>query len=456
MFVGSTLNPETLDKFKTKFFADAKNVLAQNACTRVNPVDVCMSRNQLQEMNHMFTHKIDIAGKPVTNQKSSGRCWIFACLNVMRVPFMKAHNLDKFEFSQAYLFFWDKIERSNFFLNTIVKTARRGEPIEGRLVSFLLAEPLPDGGQWDMLVNLINRYGLMPKKYFPESYSCEDSSQFNAILNSKLREFALILRSMVADGATDCDISAKIEEQMYTIYSIVAICLGVPPEKFIWEYIDKEKKYQKAGPLTPQAFYYEYIKPHFNMDDKVCLVTDPRSTSPYGKLYTIDCLGNMEDGRRIIYNNQPVEVLMYLAGKAVLNDEAVWFGCQVGKRFASKPGIEDLKIHDYKLVFGVDISITMTKAERMICGESMMTHAMALIGVSFDGSDALPMKWCVENSWGTERGNQGYLMMSNDWFKEYVFEVVIDKSHVPQEILDVYDSEPIVLPPWDPMGMLAN
>lgn len=449
------LSPDVLEKFRDKFISDEKNILAQNACTRVNPLDICLSHNQLKEINHVFKHRIELAGKPITNQRNSGRCWIFACLNVMRVPFMKQYNLGKFEFSQAYLYFWDKIERSNFFLHTIVKTAKKGEAIDGRLVSFLLKEPLPDGGQWDMLVNLIKRYGVIPKANFPDSYSCEDSSNFNAILNSKLREFALVLRSMVANNVPDEDISSKIEEQMYVIYTIVAICLGTPPNSFTWEFVDKECEFIKIGPLTPHSFYHEHVSPYFNVEDKVCLVTDPRETSPYGRSFTIDCLGNMLEGRNIMYINQPVEVLMELAVRSVKTEEPVWFGCQVGKRFANKPGIEDLKIHDYKLVFGVDVSISMTKAERMMCGESMMTHAMTLTGVSFN-DDEEPVKWCVENSWGLEVGHKGHLVMSGDWFKEFVFEIVVDKTHVPQGILDVYEMEPIILPPWDPMGMLAN
>ncbi|XP_069671459.1 bleomycin hydrolase isoform X1 [Periplaneta americana] len=451
----SALSPETLQKFRSNFYADPKNILAQNVCTRIDPLDVCLSRKHLEETQHVFTHKVETEAKPITNQKNTGRCWIFATLNVIRIPFMKQYNLDEFEFSQAYLFFWDKIERCNYFLTNMVKTAQAGEPVDGRLVSFLLHDPTCDGGQWDMIVNLINKHGLMPKKCFPESFSCESSLRMNAILKSKLREYTKDLRNLVSEGVSDGEIRSRIEQQMADVYRIVGICLGIPPETFSWEYYDKTKQFNSVGPVTPLDFYVKYVKPYYNVDDKVCLVTDPRPTNSYGKAYTVDYLGNVVDGRPIIYNNQPVELLMKLAAESIKSLEPVWFGCEVCKRFAGKQGIEDLKVHDFKLVFGVDVTLGLTKAERLLYGESMMTHAMAFTAVTLDG-EGNPTKFRVENSWGDDRGEKGYLVMSSDWFKEFVFEVVVDKKFVPPEVLEVFSMEPIVLPAWDPMGTLAH
>lgn len=450
-----SLSEETLDYYRNRFYENPSNVLALNACTRTDPTEVCISRSRANELQHVYSHKVDFEGKPVTNQKNSGRCWLFAVLNIIRIPFMKQYNIDEFEFSQAYLFFCDKIERSNYFLNVIVDTFHRGEDVDGRLVSLLLSDPICDGGQWDMLVNLINKYGMLPKKYFPDTYSAESSHQLNNILRSKLREYALVLRSMLSDGAKEEDVAKKINEQMCTIYRIVSICLGLPPKQFVWEFYDKNKQYQKHGPFTPLEFYKQHVKPIYNVDDKVCLVTDPRPVNPYGKLYTIDCLGNMVGGRIIKYNNQPVEVLMAAATESIKNNEAVWFGCEVNKRFISKLGFQDLLVHDYKTVFGEDVSISINKAERMIYGESKMTHAMAITAVSVD-ENSQPIKWRVENSWGDDRHDKGYLLMTSDWFKEYVFEVVIDKKFLSQSIMDVYEQTPVVLPLWDPMGVVAN
>ncbi|KAG5900093.1 hypothetical protein JTB14_016062 [Gonioctena quinquepunctata] len=453
---GGVLNADVLEKFRKQFFAEEKNVLAQNVCSRVDPFDVALSRKVLAETQHVFNHKIEAEGKPVTNQKSSGRCWLFAALNVIRLPFIKQLNLEDFEFSQGHLFFWDKIERCNFFLNTIVETARRNEAVDGRLVSFLLNDPTTDGGQWDMVVNLINKHGLMPKKNFPESFSCESSLKLNALLKSKLREYAKAIRDLVLKGASDGDINSLIQDQMSNIYRVVGICLGIPNDTFTWTYYDKNKAFHSIGPITAKEFYEQHVKLVFNIDDKVCLVTDPRPTNDYSKVYTVDCLGNMIGGRRCIYNNQPVELLLELTKKSIIDGEAVWFGCEVSKRFAAKQGIQDLKAHEFPLVFGIDIQTTLSKADRLLYGESSMTHAMVFTAVSTNEQGEEVVKLRVENSWGEDRGEKGYLIMTSDWFKEFTFEVVVDKKYVPQEVLDVFNQEPIVLPAWDPMGTLAQ
>lgn len=337
------LSEENFKKWRKEFYNDTKNILAQNVCTRVDPFDACISRGALEKTQHNFDYKIETEGKPLTNQKSSGRCWIFAALNVIRVPFMKENKLDEFEFSQGYLFYWDKIERCHYFLNNIVETSQRGEEVDGRLISFLLADPTCDGGQWDMFCNLINKHGLMPKKCFPESFSCESSRHMNDILKSKLREYSQELHEMVKSSKGDNDIKKKIEVQMGEIYNIVGICLGIPPINFTWEYYSDGKNYKKNGPMTAVEFYKTLVKPYFDVNDKVCLTTDPRTSNPHGKLFTVDCLGNVVGGRPVLYNNQPVEVLLDLVKSSIKAGSPVWFGCEVSKRFASgKMGIEDL------------------------------------------------------------------------------------------------------------------
>lgn len=237
-----------------------------------------------------------------------------------------------------------------------------------------------------MLVNLIIKHGLVPKKCFPESYTCESSVRLNAVLKSKLREYTKVLRDLVAKSATEEQLQEKLTEQMAEIYRIVGICMGIPDEKFKWEYYDKSKAYHCVGPIKPVDFYEKYVKPVFNVDDKVCIVTDPRPSSAYGQAYTVECLGNVVGGRPVLYNNQPVELLMDLVTTSLKNSEPVWFGCEVSKRFAGKYGIQDLKAHDFKSLFNVDIQITISKADRMIYGESAMTHAMNFTAVSCDVS----------------------------------------------------------------------
>ncbi|MCL4134543.1 UNVERIFIED_CONTAM: hypothetical protein GTU68_065501 [Idotea baltica] len=242
---------------------------------------------------------------------------------------------------------------------------------------------------------------------------------------------------------------------MREIYRIVSICLGVPPATFTWEYYDKSKAYHSIGPITPQEFYAKHVQPVYDVLDKVCLVNDPRPSNAFGKTFTVDCLGNMVLGRPIIYNNQPIEVLMQVASESVKGGEAVWFGSEVSKRFVSKLGIQDTKVHDYKSVFGVEVNMNLSKAERLLYGDSLMTHAMTFTAVSVDESGA-PSKWRVENSWGEDRGDKGYHVLTSDWFREFVFEVVVDKRFVPKEVLDVFGEKPVVLPAWDPMGSLAK
>ncbi|CAL7950263.1 unnamed protein product [Xylocopa violacea] len=449
------LTTEILDKLSAKFYEDNRNTLAQNVCTRINPLEACISRRVLQESQHVFTYKISTEGKPITNQMHSGRCWIFSTLNVIRSAFMKQYNLDEFEFSQAYLFFWDKVERCNYFLHNIVKTAKRNESVEGRLVSFLLHDPINDGGQWDMIVNLINKHGLVPKICFPESYCCEFSSRMNTILKSKLREYSKVLRELVSRDATDEELEAQILEQMVVIYRIIGICLGIPPKTITWEYYDKSKNYNCVGPITPLEFYEKYVKPYYNVDDKICLVSDPRPSNPYGKLYTIDCLGNVLGGRPTLYNNQPPELLMKLCAESIKQNEPVWFGCDVNKRVIAKQGIQDMKAYDFELMFGTDIQVNLTKADRLLYGDSMMMHAMTLTAVSIDNEGKIK-RFRVENSWGDDQGQKGYLLLTADWFSEFVFEAVIDKKLVPADILDVFKQEPVTLPAWDPMGTLAH
>jgi len=447
------LTAEIMDGFKQDFFSSDQNRLAQNVCTRSDPLEACLTRRSLETNVHIYNSKVETEGKPVTNQKSSGRCWLFAALNVARQPFVKQHNLEDFEFSQAHLFYWDKIERANYFLNNIVLTAKRGEEVTGRTVSYILGDPINDGGQWDMAVNLVTKHGLMPKKCFPESFSSDSSGRLNGILKSKLREYAKNLRTCCDEGMSDEDLQATILKMMSEIYKIVGICLGIPPAQFKWDYLDKSKQHQCVGPISPLEFYEKYVKPVWNIENKVCLVSDPRQTNPFGRTYTVDCLGNMVGGRNCIYNNQPIEVLMDLTRDSIRANEAVWFGCEVSKRYVAKQGFLDLTAHDYELVLGVNVQTGLDKANRLLYGDSLMTHAMVLTGCHLENEKVV--KWRVENSWGEDRGEKGYLMMTSDWFKEFVFEIVVDKNIVPASVLAVMEMEPVVLPAWDPLGALA-
>lgn len=443
-----------LAQFRENFQADPKNRLAQNVCVTQNPLDVLRKRSTVETTSHVFSHKVESEGKPITNQRSSGRCWLYACLNCMRLPFMKQHKVEDFEFSQNYLFFWDKIERFNYLMQAFVDTARRGEAADGRLVQHLLSNPSEDGGQWHMLVNIVEKYGVVPRKCFPDTWNSENSRRLSVLTNTKMREYCLRLRNLVEKGTSEEDLKQEIQKMTEEMYRVASICIGTPPDTFTWEYYGKDKEYNKVGPISPLEFYRQYVKPYYNVEDKVVLVNDPRPENPYDKLYTVEYLGNMTGGRPVIYLNQPADKLKQITAESIKSNEAVWFGCDVGQHCSwKKHGINDLEMYDYELLFGVSVK-GLDKAQRLLYRESLMTHAMVITAVNYQEDNIT--KWRVENSWGDDGGDKGYLVMTDDWFTEYVYEVVVDKKFVPKEMLEVLKQEPKVLPAWDPMGALAN
>lgn len=466
----SGVETDLLSEIQNAFLSEKQNLVVQNVGTQYDPVEVCLDRSVAETVNHVFKHKVNEV-KPVTNQRASGRCWIFAFLNAIRQKFVQHFNLEDFEFSQQFLYFWDRIERSYFFINTYEELARKGEEPDGRLMMFLLSNPLNDGGQWDMLINLVEKYGLVPKAVWPEAFTSNRSMRLRRIINHKLREYAVQLKELVDKKCSEEEMKQAKNKMMTEVYRITSICLGTPPKTFEWEYIDKSKKYCKLSGLTPLQFYNEHVKPVYNPLDKVCLVNDPRN--PYNKLLTVEYLSNMVNGRRVLYNNQPVEVLKKLTAASLKDNEAVWFGCDVDKHFERKIGALHLDIHSYELTFGISMKY-LNKAQRLLYGGSLMTHAMVFTGFSWEENtkttdtedplkpveegaavDIKTMKWRVENSWGDEKDKPGYLMMTDSWYSEYVYEVVIDKKYVPDDVLGVLQQEPIVLPAWDPMGSLA-
>ena len=393
---------------------------------------------------------IDLKTGDVADQKQSGRCWMFAALNTMRHDMQQKFNLpDNFELSQAYQFFWDKFEKSNYFYQNVIKTAKK--PTDSRKVSWLMNEPQNDGGQWDMLCALISKYGVMPKAAMPESFNSSNSRGIDEVLNNKLRHDAVILRKMInEDHANEEAIDETRRKMLNENYRMLAYTFGEPVSHFDFEYrTKKDNEFHRDTNLTPQEFFKKYVG--WNLDDYISIIQAPTADKKYHQTYTIDMLGNVVGGREIKHLNLPMDEFKQLAIEQLKNGESVWFGSDVIKYSETKLGIMALNTYDYDKLFDVDLE--MTKAEALDYGESMMDHAMVITGV--DLVDGKPTKWKVENSWGNKVGHKGYFVMSDDWMDKYCYQVVINKKYLSEDLKRDYAKSPVVLKPWDPMGTLA-
>ena len=432
----------TIKTFKNKFLRNNKNTASRNALIKNDLASVALNWENYSKINHNFSNLIK-KELPATNQMASGRCWGFAGLNLMRLQVVDSLELNTFEFSQNYFMFWDKLEKANYFLENIIKS--RDESYESRLITHLLKAPVQDGGQWDMFVNLINKYGAVPKDVMPETNHSSKSGAMNYILTHKLREFASILRKKPSKNS-----STLKKDMMETIYNLLAMFLGQPPDVINWSTRNKDNRNIVISDMTPIDFCKKYAD--ISIKDKVCLIHAPMSNKKFNTTYTVEYLGNVVEGQIIKYLNVDIKELKKSAMDSIKNNEAVWFGCDVGKRFSRDMGVLDMGIYDYENVF--QTSFKMNKQTRLEYGDSEMTHAMLLTGVDIKKRNSI--KWKIENSWGTKSGNQGYMMMTDEWFDEYTYEVVIDKKYLNKRLLKYLDMEPVALEPWDPMGALAR
>jgi bleomycin hydrolase len=440
------LTTSTLSAFGSEFAANPVYRMAQNAVTQITVDDIALNRGIVTNTDHSFSTFLDDWG--VTNQKQSGRCWMFAGLNLLRVAAMKKMNTKDFEFSQNYTMFWDKLERANYFFEAIIETADRD--VDDRLVAFLLDGPLGDGGQWNMFVNLVNKHGLVPKAFMPETESSSSTRKMNAILRTKLREGAKALRDMHAAGESIEALRATKQEYVQVVHRILSIHLGTPPETFVWQWKDKDGAFHRTDEVTPQEFAAQFVD--LQLDDYVCLVHDPRQSSPVGRTFTVQYLGNIVGGERVTYLNVDVALMKEITQRTLEDGNPVWFGCDVGKMMRRDLGIWDKDLFEYGAVY--DTSFDLEKDARLEYHETQMTHAMLFTGV--DVVDGTPRRWRVENSWGAENGQKGFYTMNDSWYDEYMFEIAARKEYLPADLRAALDQEPIVLPAWDPMGALAR
>ncbi|MDU5336273.1 C1 family peptidase [Enterococcus sp.] len=441
----SKITNERTQAFHEAFEKNSKQVALQRGVVK-NGIRAS-AENVQTHVENTPVFSIDLATGKVANQKQSGRCWMFAALNIFRHKMLTSFQLKDFELSQNYTFFWDKYEKANYFYENILNTAE--QPTTSREVAFLLQVPQQDGGQWDMIVSLFQKYGVVPKSVMPESSNSSNSRDLNNYLNKLLRKHAVLLRQMVAEEATEEEIQANREAMLQEVYNLLAISLGTPPTEFDFEYRDEEKNYHLDRNLTPQSFYEKYVG--VDLDEYVSIINAPTEDKPFMKSYTVDMLGNVVGGKQVKYLNLEMDEFKELAVKQLEQGESVWFGCDVGQSSTRDSGIMALDAYDVEDLFDVDL--TMTKAERLDYGESLMTHAMVLTGV--DLIDGQAKKWKVENSWGEKVGEKGFFVMSDEWMDEYTYQIVVRKEFLSEEQLAAFEAEPTVLAPWDPMGALA-
>lgn len=443
-----SINKEDIANFHKDYRNHPNSSVLENTVTKNGVRNASFNWHSIADNAPHFS--IDLKTGDVSDQKQSGRCWMFAALNTMRHDMQQKFNLpDNFELSQAYQFFWDKFEKSNYFYQNVIKTAKKAT--DSRKVAWLMNEPQNDGGQWDMLCALISKYGVMPKSAMPESFNSSNSRGIDEVLNNKLRHDAVVLRKMInEDHANEEAIDNQRRKMLNENYRILAYTFGEPASHFDFEYrTKKDNKFHRDANLTPQKFFEKYVG--WNLDDYISIIQAPTADKKYHQTYTIDMLGNVVGGREIKHLNLPMDEFKQLAIEQLKNGESVWFGSDVIKYSETKLGIMALNTYDYDKLF--DVNLEMTKAEALDYGESMMDHAMVITGV--DLVDGKPTKWKVENSWGNKVGHKGYFVMSDAWMDKYCYQIVINKKYLSDDLKRDYAKSPVVLKPWDPMGTLA-
>ncbi|MDA8075501.1 MAG: C1 family peptidase [Actinomycetota bacterium] len=438
------LGDADLELFRKDFLSHPTYRLVQNAITKVGLDGAATDRGIVNETGHALSVSLD--DWKVTDQKHSGRCWLFAGLNLLRVGAMRKMGLKEFELSQNYVTFWDKLERANYFLEAVIETADRD--VDDRTVATLLDVVADDGGQWDMFVAIVLKHGLVPKTFMPETQSSSSTDRMNWVLRYVLRQGAKTLRDSARSSVENA--RAEKADVLAVVHRVLCMHLGTPPAEIDWQWIDSDRNFHRDGPMTPQDFARRYVE--LPLDEYVCLVHDPRPTSPVGRTFTVEHLGNVVGASPVVYLNVEMPVMKELAARVLQSGEPVWFGCDVDKMMSSDFGIWDAALFDFPALY--DARFDLEKADRLLYHESRMDHAMLFTGV--DLVDGRPRRWRVENSWGKDKGKDGFYTMNDSWFDEYVFEVAVRKSLLTDDQRAALEQEPIVLPAWDPMGALAR
>ena len=429
------ITQDMLNQIKSSYKHTPADKAIYNAMAETSIAVLAKNHENLANFDTNFTNKVVSHG--ITDQQQSGRCWLFTGLNVLRAQMMAKYGLDEMEFSQNYCFFYDQLEKANLFLQGIIDT--REKPMDDKMVEWLFRNPISDGGQFTGISDVIGKYGVVPSSVMPETYSSENTSQIARLVGLKLREFGLQLRDEAAKGVKVSALEAKKTEMLSTVYRMLALAFGEPVERFTWTMNGETKEY------TPQSFYQEYLGNDLT-NNYVMLMNDP--SREYYKCYEIDFDRHVYDGKNWTYVNLPVEDIKAMAIESIKDSTMMYFSCDVAKFLDSKRGTLDLKNFDYESLMGTTFG--MNKKQRVQTFASGSSHAMTLMAVDLD-KDGKTKKWMVENSWGAEAGYKGHLIMTDEWFDEYMFRLVVEKKYVPEKVLNILKQKPIRLPAWDPM-----
>ena len=436
------ISAEMLSEISKGYAGDADDRAIRNALAGSSIATLAVNADNAAMIDTHFSDRVKTKG--ITDQQSSGRCWLFTGLNVLRAKMIDKYELPGMEFSQNYLFFYDQLEKANLFLQGIIDT--KDLPFEDRKVDWLFSNPLSDGGQFTGVSNLIVKYGLVPSEAMPETYQSNNTSNMATLIKLKLREYGLDLREAAAEGASVKKLQKMKVEQLSEVYRMLALCLGEPVKEFEWTRCDAAGNVVSRKTYTPKSFYDEYIGEDLE-NNYVMVMNDP--CREYGKVYEIDYDRHVYDGHNWLYVNLPVERIKEMAIASIKDNTAMYFSCDVAKFLDRKKGVLDIANFDYESLMGVTFG--MDKKERVQTHASGSSHAMTLIAVDVCEQTGKPVKWMVENSWGAASGYKGCLIMTDEWFNEYMFRLVLEKKYVPEDILKMLDQEPVLLPAWDPM-----
>ncbi len=437
------LGETELAEIRKSFVADAPTRAIQNVLTTdANIRGQALNRQKQGKIDHFFKYRVSVKG--ITDQKRSGRCWMFTSMNVLRPGIMAKYKIDAFDFSHNYLYFYDMLEKSNLFLENVIRTAKK--TMEDREVATLFSSPVNDGGVWNLYFNLASKYGVVPAEVMPETEHSNNTGQMVSLLNESLRRTGMDIRHLAEKKAKPAVLRQRKMVGLNDVYRILALCLGEPPATFTWRYKDNEGNIRELRDCTPLQFYAEITPEGYTPDNYIMIMNDP--TRPYYAVYEIQNYRNSYEGMNWVYLNLPNEDIKKAALASIKNNEAMYASCDVNKQFDSKQGLSDPEMYDYESLLGVKLD--MTKADRILSRQSGSSHAMTLVACDVDESEN-PVKWEFENSWGADAGHKGYITFTDDWFSEYMFRLVIRKVYLDERAVEALKTAPVQLPMWDYM-----